>query len=152
MSAAGAIAGAVRRGDLTARDAVAQALARVDAANGTLNAFTVVVAERALRRAEALDRRLAAGEDPGPLAGVPFAVKNLFDIAGLTTTAGSLINRDLPAAAEDAVLVRRLESAGAVLIGALHMGEYAYDFTGENVHDGPCRDRKSTRLNSSHYS
>ncbi|HBO14220.1 MAG TPA: Asp-tRNA(Asn)/Glu-tRNA(Gln) amidotransferase GatCAB subunit A, partial [Halieaceae bacterium] len=112
---------------------------RIDAANGTLNAFTAVVAERARARAAALDRRLAAGEDPGPLAGVPFAVKNLFDVAGLTTTAGSLINRDLPPAAADAVLVRRLEAAGAVLVGSLHMGEYAYDFTGENAHDGPCR-------------
>ncbi|MHA7815705.1 MAG: AtzE family amidohydrolase [Pseudohaliea sp.] len=139
MIDAGALAGTVRRGEITASDAVAQALARVDAANGTLNAFTAVVAERARRRAEAIDRRLAAGEDPGPLAGVPFAVKNLFDVAGLTTTAGSLINRDLPAAAEDALLVRRLEAAGAVLVGSLHMGEYAYDFTGENVHDGPCR-------------
>ncbi len=75
----------------------------------------------------------------GPLAGVPFAVKNLFDIAGLPTLAGSRINREHPPAAADAVLIQRLEAAGAILVGALNMGEYAYDFTGENCHDGPSR-------------
>jgi aspartyl-tRNA(Asn)/glutamyl-tRNA(Gln) amidotransferase subunit A len=70
---------------------------------------------------------------------VPFAVKNLFDVKGLSTRAGSKINRDLAPAARDATLVERLEAAGAVLVGALNMGEYAYDFTGENVHDGPSR-------------
>jgi aspartyl-tRNA(Asn)/glutamyl-tRNA(Gln) amidotransferase subunit A len=70
---------------------------------------------------------------------VPFAVKNLFDVAGLKTLAGSKINRRNKPAARDATLITRLESAGAVLVGALNMGEYAYDFTGENVHDGPAR-------------
>ena len=70
---------------------------------------------------------------------MPFAVKNLFDVAGLPTLAGSKINRDLPPAARDAALIERLEAAGAVLVGALNMGEYAYDFTGENIHDGPSR-------------
>jgi Asp-tRNA(Asn)/Glu-tRNA(Gln) amidotransferase A subunit family amidase len=68
---------------------------------------------------------------------VPFAVKNLFDVAGLPTRAGSKINRNAPAAMRDAALIERLESAGAILVGALNMGEYAYDFTGENIHDGP---------------
>src|SRR5207253_6015496 len=72
-------------------------------------------------------------------AGVPFAVKNLFDIKGLRTLAGSKINRSHPSATGDATLVARLEAAGAVLVGALNMGEYAYDFTGENIHDGPSR-------------
>jgi len=70
---------------------------------------------------------------------VPFAAKNLFDIAGLPTLAGSKINRERPPAKRDATLIERLETAGAVLVGALNMGEYAYDFTGENVHDGPSR-------------
>jgi 1-carboxybiuret hydrolase len=70
---------------------------------------------------------------------VPFAVKNLIDIAGLPTLAGSKINRDHPPAIADATLVTRLEAAGAILVGALNMGEYAYDFTGENCHDGPSR-------------
>jgi 1-carboxybiuret hydrolase len=71
-------------------------------------------------------------------------VKNLFDIAGLPTRAGSAINRERPAATRDAVLVARLERAGAVLIGGLNMGEYAYDFTGENIHDGPSRNPHDT--------
>lgn len=96
-----------------------------------LNAFTDVLAERATLR--------AASGPAGPLAGVPFAAKNLFDIQGLPTRAGSLINRDLPPADRDAPLIGRLEAAGAVLVGVLNMGEYAYDFTGENVHDGNCR-------------
>jgi aspartyl-tRNA(Asn)/glutamyl-tRNA(Gln) amidotransferase subunit A len=75
---------------------------------------------------------------------VPFAVKNLFDVAGLPTRAGSKINRDLPPAARDSPLIERLEAAGAVLVGALNMGEYAYDFTGENVHDGPSRNPHDT--------
>jgi aspartyl-tRNA(Asn)/glutamyl-tRNA(Gln) amidotransferase subunit A len=68
---------------------------------------------------------------------VPFAVKNLFDIAGLATLAGSKINRENQPARRDAVLIERLELAGAVLVGALNMGEYAYDFTGQNIHYGP---------------
>ena len=83
--------------------------------------------------------RSRAGKHVGPLAGVPFAVKNLFDVAGLPTRAGSKINRDLTPPPRDATLIARLEAAGAVLVGALNMGEYAYDFTGENVHDGPSR-------------
>src|SRR5205823_9629947 len=76
---------------------------------------------------------------PGPLAGVPFAVKNLFDIAGITTLAGSKINRDDPPAREDAEPVAALRAAGAVLVGALNMDEYAYGFTTENTHYRPTR-------------
>ena len=94
-----------------------------------------MTAERARAKAKAVD----AAPDKGPLAGVPFAVKNLFDVAGIATVAGSKINRAYPPATRDAALIERLEAAGAVLVGALNMGEYAYDFTGENVHDGPSR-------------
>ena len=80
--------------------------------------------------------RLWRWRELGPLAGVPFAVKNLFDVPGLPTLAGSKINRDRRPPARDAPLIARLEAAGAVLVGALNMGEYAYDFTGENIHDG----------------
>ena len=128
------IAADIRAGRTTARAVTQAALDRIKA-GGAVNAFTDVVADRALRTADAVD----AGERRGLLAGVPFAVKNLFDIAGLPTRAGSLINRERPAAARDAFLIRRLEAAGAVLVGGLNMGEYAYDFTGENCHDGPSR-------------
>ena len=108
--------------------AVEEALARIAAHDGQVNAFTDVLAERA-RRAPA----------KGPLAGMPFAAKNLFDIAGIPTRAGSKIRRTAPPATADATLVARLEAAGAVCVGALNMDEFAYGFTTENSHDGPCR-------------
>ena len=138
-STAADIAAAVASRRVTALGIVEAALARIRARDPLLNSFTAVVEQRALARARALDAALARGEPQGPLAGVPFAVKNLFDVRGLPTVAGSKINRDLPAATRDATLIERLEAGGAILIGALNMGEYAYDFTGENVHDGPSR-------------
>ncbi|MDQ8732107.1 AtzE family amidohydrolase [Bradyrhizobium sp. LHD-71] len=133
------IAGAVASGRLSASTVIADALARIGERNPALNAFTDVTAERAISRAETVDAAIASKKPVGPLAGVPFAVKNLFDIQGLPTRAGSKINRELAPATRDAVLIERLEAAGAILVGALNMGEYAYDFTGENVHDGPSR-------------
>lgn len=115
------------------------ALSRIETHNPKVNAFTDVVAARARAAADRIDAKAAKGEPLGPLAGVPFAVKNLIDVAGLPTRAGSKINRDFPPATRDGALVRRLEDAGAILVGALNMGEYAYDFTGENAHDGPSR-------------
>src|SRR5579863_2403028 len=88
------------------------ALARIARYDSVLNSFTDVTAERARAKARALDAAIVAGKNPGPLAGVPFAVKNLFDVAGLVTRAGSKINRDLPKAARDATLIERLEAAG----------------------------------------
>jgi aspartyl-tRNA(Asn)/glutamyl-tRNA(Gln) amidotransferase subunit A len=133
------IAKAVASGKLSACDATEAALARIKQHDTILNSFTDVTAERARAKARAIDADIAAGKKVGPLAGVPFAVKNLFDVAGLPTRAGSKINRDRAPAARDATLIERMEAAGAVLVGALNMGEYAYDFTGENVHDGPSR-------------
>ncbi|GJD80588.1 AtzE family amidohydrolase [Methylobacterium gregans] len=132
---AASIAEAVSAGRVSARAVTEAALARIAALDPAVNAFTDVTAARARAQAEAVD----AGRVHGPLAGVPFAVKNLIDIAGLPTRAGAKINRDRPPAEEDATLVRRLKAAGAILVGALNMGEYAYDFTGENVHDGDSR-------------
>ena len=115
------------------------ALARIAQHDPVLNSFTDVTADRARAKARAVDAAVAAGQNAGPLAGVPFAVKNLFDVRGLPTRAGSKINRDLAPSPRDAMLIERMEAAGAVLVGALNMGEYAYDFTGENSHDGPSR-------------
>src|SRR5690242_16602857 len=131
------IAAAVTDGGMAATAVVDQALARIAKLNPALNAFTAVTAERARLRAKVIDT--VRDKSRLPLAGVPFAVKNLFDVAGIVTTAGSKINRSNAAADRDSPLVERLEAAGAVLVGALNMGEYAYDFTGENVHDGPSR-------------
>ena len=133
------IAASVRDGRLSARAVVDATLARIDALNPKVNAFTDVVGARARAAADRLDARRAKGEALGPLASVPFAVKNLIDVAGLPTRAGSKINRAHPPAARDGALVRKLEAADAILVGALNMGEYAYDFTGENEHDGPSR-------------
>src|SRR3984885_5236268 len=133
------IAAAVASGRASAVSVTEAALARIRERDPVLNSFTAVTEQRALLRAEAVDGARELGELLGPLAGVPFAVKNLFDVAGLPTLAGSKINRDNPPATRDAALIERLEEAGAVLIGALNMGEYAYDFTGENIHDGASR-------------
>ena len=136
-SSAAQIAGDVAAGELSAAAVVDDALARIEKLNPALNAFTAVIVERARAKAKTVDAM--RGRQRLPLAGVPFAVKNLFDIAGLATVAGSKINRVDAPARHDSPLVERLEAAGAVLVGALNMGEYAYDFTGENVHDGPSR-------------
>jgi AtzE family amidohydrolase len=133
------IAGAVVAGEISATAVTEAALAAIAQRNPALNAFTAVTADRARARARAIDADRARGRQLGPLAGVPYAVKNLFDVTGLPTLAGSKINRDRPPAARDATLIERLDAAGAVLVGALNMGEYAYDFTGENIHDGPSR-------------
>ena len=133
------ITAAIRAGTASARQVTQSALARIEERSAALGAFTDVTAARALAQADKVDAKRAKGETLGSLAGVPFAVKNLFDIAGLPTRAGSRINRELAPARADATLVQRLEAADAVLLGGLNMGEYAYDFTGENVQDGPSR-------------
>ena len=122
-----------------------QAIARIEKLNPQVNAFTHFTYERALSEAKAVDRRRAQGESLGPLAGVPYAVKNLFDIEGLTTVAGSIVNKHNPPAQQDAVLVSRLKAAGAVLLGGLNMDEYAYGFTTENTHYGPAHNPHDLR-------
>lgn len=131
-----AIAEAVRDGRTTARVETEAALARIEKHNKALGAFTDVLPERALAQADAVDAALENGT-AGPLAGVPFAAKNLYDIEGVVTRAGSKLNRANAPATADATLISRLEAAGAVLVGACNMDEYAYGFVGENAHDGP---------------
>lgn len=138
-SSASAIAEAVSSGKVSALSVTDAALARISLHDQKLNSFTDVTADRARATASKIDTAMASGKKVGPLAGVPFAVKNLFDMAGLPTRAGSKINRDRAPSERDATLIERLEAAGAVLVGGLNMGEYAYDFTGENVHDGSSR-------------
>ncbi len=133
-----ATATAVRSGEVTAEAVARAALDRITAKDPQLNSFTAVLTEQALQQAVQIDRKVAQGEDPGVLAGVPFAVKNLFDVAGLVTVAGSKINQDNLPATQDATAVVRLKQAGAVLVGALNMDEYAYGFVTENSHYGPC--------------
>jgi AtzE family amidohydrolase len=138
------LAGRVRSGAASAVEIVRAALARVERHDPALNAFTAVLADHALARAAAIDATVARGEEPGLLAGVPFAAKNLFDVAGVTTLAGSTIERRRVPAARDATAVARLEAAGAICIGCLNMDEYAYGFTTENSHYGPTRNPHDT--------
>ena len=103
-----AIAEAVRTGAASAREIAQETLSRIKAQNTALGAFTDVTAVRALAKADAIDAARARKESLGPLAGAPFAVKNLFDIEGLPTRAGSKINRDRPPARADATALARL--------------------------------------------
>ncbi|MFB2769603.1 AtzE family amidohydrolase [Pelatocladus sp. BLCC-F211] len=130
------IAVAVREGEVSAVEVTQAALERIAARDRELNCFTTVTADAALADAERIDHEIAQGKDPGLLAGVPFAVKNLFDIAGITTLAGAKINAENPPATQDATAVARLKQAGAILVGALNMDEYAYGFVTENSHYG----------------
>jgi AtzE family amidohydrolase len=120
---------------MNASERVEAALARIRDDDRELNCFTAVYEERARREAAEVDRSGLQG----PLAGMPYAVKNLFDVEGFPTLAGSKINAELPPAKRDAFAVRKLREAGAVLIGSLNMDEYAYGFTTENSHYGPTR-------------
>ena len=122
-----------------ARSVVEAAFARIASAIRCSTRSPPSPSSARMRAPKRSTQRARAAKPLGPLAGVPFAVKNLFDVAGLPTLAGSKINRDLPPASRDAALIERLEAAGAILVGALNMGEYAYDFTGENIHDGASR-------------
>ncbi len=134
---------AVRSGAVSAVEVAQAALERIESLDSGLNCFTSVTSERALMEASRIDAIRAAGADPGPLAGVPYAVKNLFDIEGLSTLAGSKINLERAPAARDALLIERLKMSGAVLVGAVNMDEYAYGFTTENTHYGPTRNPHS---------
>jgi len=129
---------AVRAGQLSAVAVLEAVLARLEAL-GSLNAFRVTLAERGRREARAVDAIVARGDDPGPLAGAPYGVKDLYDIERLATAAGSKIGAEGPPAARDAVLIERLTAAGAVLFGVQVMDEYAYGFTTQNAHYGAAR-------------
>lgn len=131
------IAAAVRSGRDSALAIARDALAAL-AADGHV-AVTRVLGERALAEAAAVDAIVARGEDPGPLAGVPYGVKDLFDVAGLPTTAGSAVRAGAEPASSDAEAIRRLRAAGAVLTCTLNMDEFAYGFATINATYGTTR-------------
>ena len=131
------IAAAVRSGATTAGEVVARALQAAASSQDRLNAFTLIDTDGATARAETIDAALAAGEDPGPLAGVPFAVKDLIDQEGLRTTCGGSFPV-LPAF-DTAPCVARLEEAGAIAIGRTGLHEFAFGFSSENHWFGPVR-------------
>ena len=118
------IAAAVRRGERRAVDVVDDCLAAIERSNGELNAFVHLDAEGARRAAEAVDSAVAAGRDPGPLAGVPFGVKDLEDCAGMPTSHGSLLYKARPPVVSDSVHVARMRAAGAIPVGKTAAPEF----------------------------
>ncbi len=128
-----AIATRVRGREQSAREVVTHSLDVIDALNGSVNAFVAVDPDAALTAADALDARIAAGEDPGPLAGVPIGVKDLEAARGFVTSFGSVMHvGDAPATA-DSVLVGRLRAAGAIVLGKTNTPEYGHKGTTDNV-------------------
>lgn len=139
LNSAVAIASAVRSRTVTAMQVAEHCLAGIEARSGPLVAVTRLLADRARREAAEVDAKIAQGIDPGVLAGVPYGVKDLFDVAGLPTTAGSAIYADAAPAAADAQAVARLRDAGAVLVATLNMDEFAYGFATINAQHGTTR-------------
>jgi len=135
---AATIAGHVRSGSLSAVAVAQEALRRINASDSLL-AVTRCLADRALHEAATVDAKIARGEDPGALAGVPYAVKDLFDVAGLPTTAGAARLEFADPAPADAVAIARLQAAGAVLVATLNMDEFAYGFVTDNARWGITR-------------
>jgi aspartyl-tRNA(Asn)/glutamyl-tRNA(Gln) amidotransferase subunit A len=127
------LAARLRAREVTAVTLAEQALERIRALDGRLHAFIALTAERALAQARAADLALAAGVDLGPLHGILFAVKDLYDVAGVATTAGTRLLADNIARA-DATAVRRLTGAGMVLLGKTHTVQFAFSGIGIN-HD-----------------
>ena len=130
---------AIRQGEISAREVAEQTLQAIEQHNPALNAWTEITGPRMLKEASAVDAQRQLGEPLPPLAGIPYAVKNLFDVAGHSTLAGARLFSDRPAAQADAFAIGKLRHAGALLSGMLNMDAYAYGFTTENSHYGPTR-------------
>jgi aspartyl-tRNA(Asn)/glutamyl-tRNA(Gln) amidotransferase subunit A len=132
------IAAAVRAGDRSARQVVDEHLARIDERETELHAFNLVLSDEARAAADAIDTRVAQGEDPGPLAGVPVALKDNFCTRGVPTTCSSKILEGWRPP-YDATIVDRLQAAGAIVIGKTNLDEFAMGSSTENSAFGPTR-------------
>ncbi|NIK55500.1 amidase [Kribbella shirazensis] len=143
MTATG-LARALRSGETSVTEVVDAALRRTHELNPTLNAFTLIDDEGARAAAREADELFAAGVDLGPLHGIPVAVKDLIDIAGLPTSCGSATSFGATAT-EDAEVVRRLRAAGAVIIGKTTLHEFAYGATGDRSAHGASRNPSDPR-------
>jgi aspartyl-tRNA(Asn)/glutamyl-tRNA(Gln) amidotransferase subunit A len=132
------IAGAVRAGERRATDVVAEHLAAIGERDGEIHAFHTVMDDHARAAAEAVDRRVAAGEDPGPLAGVPVALKDNLCTRGVPTTCSSRILEHWRPP-YDATVVSRLAAAGAIPLGKTNLDEFAMGSSTENSAFGPTR-------------
>lgn len=130
---------AIQCGEIAAREVAEQTLTAIEKQNPQLNAWTDITATRMMQEADAVDTLRLRGETLPPLAGIPYAVKNLFDVQGYPTLAGAALFSQRPAAQQDAFAVARLQQAGALLSGMVNMDAYAYGFTTENSHYGATR-------------
>lgn len=131
------IATAVADGVVSASEVIADYLERAEETQESTNAFTLIERDAATTAAADIDRRIAAGDPVGPLAGVPVAIKDLLDHAGRPNSAGSSFPAPIPT--ETAPAVSRLEDSGAIIIGRTGLHEYAFGFSSENHWFGPVR-------------
>jgi aspartyl-tRNA(Asn)/glutamyl-tRNA(Gln) amidotransferase subunit A len=128
----------LRDGEVSSLELTRAYLERIEAYDGQLRSYVTVCGERALEQASAADAELERGEETGPLHGLPVALKDNIDTAGVRTTMGSRFFADnVPS--EDAEVARRLREAGAVLLGKTQLHEFAFGATTQNPHHGCCR-------------
>jgi Asp-tRNA(Asn)/Glu-tRNA(Gln) amidotransferase A subunit family amidase len=146
LTSATDVASQVRTGRIRAVDVVSAALGAAQASHTDLNAFTLIDTSGAMRRAEAIDRLVAAGKDPGPLAGVPIAIKDIIDDAGTPNSRGSSFPTEI--SERSAEVVRRLGASGAVIVGRTGLHEFAFGFTSENPWFGPVRNPWDTTMSA----
>src|ERR1044071_2062984 len=133
----------LRRKQVSPVDLTTSCLTRIEQLNPTLNAFITVMHDSALDQARRAEAEISAGNWRGPLHGIPIGLKDLIDTAGGKTTCGSALFADrVPT--EDAEVVRRLKSAGAVLIGKQNMQEFAWGGTSTSSHFGPVHNPRDT--------
>ena len=133
------MADAVRGGKLSATELVAEALRRMDALDGPINAVVARRDDEAEEAAAAVDAEVARGEDPGPLSGVPVLVKDLEDVAGMVTTQGSLLLADSQPASAHGTVPKRLIDAGAIVVGKSNLPEFATEGYTDNLVFGVTR-------------
>jgi Asp-tRNA(Asn)/Glu-tRNA(Gln) amidotransferase A subunit family amidase len=126
------LTGLIRRREVKPSEAVAHAIARIEALNGRLNAFCAMCAEQAMDEARAMDERLARRAEIGLLAGAPLAVKDLEEVTGMATTFGSKPFRG-NVATEDAIEVARLRAAGAIVVGKTNTPEFGHSAFTRNL-------------------
>jgi aspartyl-tRNA(Asn)/glutamyl-tRNA(Gln) amidotransferase subunit A len=129
------LAGLIARRDVSPVEATEACLRQIETHDSEINAFRLVLGERALERARTAEAEIAAGGYRGPLHGVPVAIKDLMDMRGTTTPAGSLVLAGR-VAEEDSAVVELLEQAGALILGKTHMPEFAYSPASNNAHYG----------------